>query len=124
MAPSVSEKGFETISASTPEHYAGFNHMLIGGNWRAGRGNKLVEDRHPYTGELIVGIPSADERDLDDAFRAAAEAQPLWAALVPAERARYTGGSLGHPRQQMWVRSRPRIRVEEISGIGDIGQSP
>src|SRR5689334_9756941 len=87
MATMVAEGGIDTISTSTPAPYDGFDQMLIGGKWRAGRGSKSVEDRDPYTGELIVGIPSADERDLDDAFRAAADAQPIWAAVVPAERA-------------------------------------
>lgn len=87
MTTTVAEAEIETISTSTPEPYDGFDQMLIGGKWRGGRGSKPVEDHDPYTGELIVSIPSADERDLDDAFRAAAAAQPLWAAVVPGERA-------------------------------------
>ena len=41
----------------------------------------------PIRMTFLVHIPLADERDLDEAYRAAAEAQPKWAGLVPGERA-------------------------------------
>jgi aldehyde dehydrogenase (NAD+) len=46
-----------------------------------------MEDRDPYTDEVLIRIPLANEQDLDEAYRAAAEAQPKWAAMLPGERA-------------------------------------
>jgi aldehyde dehydrogenase (NAD+) len=47
----------------------------------------MSEDRDPYTDEILVQIPLAEQQDLEDAYRGAAAAQPKWAALLPAERA-------------------------------------
>ncbi len=68
------------------EAYEGFDHMPLGRQWRAGRSGRLLEDRDPFTDMVLVRIPLADERDLDDAFRAAADAQPAWAESSPGER--------------------------------------
>jgi aldehyde dehydrogenase (NAD+) len=72
---------------TTTAAYEDLERMLIGGAWRRGRGDSTIEDRDPYTDEVLLAIPAADERDLDDAFRAAANAQPAWASVVPSERA-------------------------------------
>ena len=40
----------------------------------------------PYTNDVLVRIPLADEKDLDEGFRAAAAAQPKWHGMLPAER--------------------------------------
>ena len=73
--------------AVAAERYDGFDVMLVNGTWRRGRADEAAEDRDPYTGEMLVRIPLADERDLDDAFRAAAAAQPAWIRTLPGERA-------------------------------------
>jgi aldehyde dehydrogenase (NAD+) len=50
-----------------------------------GRSGCLSEDRDPYTEEVLVRIPLADEQDLDEAYRVAADAQPKWAATLLSE---------------------------------------
>ena len=71
---------------SPPERYSGFEGMPIGGKWRKGRSGKSAPDLDPWTGETLVEIVLADEKDLDDAYRAAGKAQPKWEAAIPRER--------------------------------------
>ncbi len=66
--------------------YSGFDRQPIGGEWRTGKGKGRIADRNPYTGETLVEIPHAGERDLDEAYAGAVKAQKAWAALLPAER--------------------------------------
>ena len=66
--------------------YDGLDYILVNGEWRHGRAGQEAEDRDPYTGEVLLRVPLADERDLDDAFRAAAAAQGAWEAALPRER--------------------------------------
>src|SRR3954470_22367297 len=73
--------------AETASHYEGFEQMLIAGRWRSGRSRRELEDRNPFTEEVLLRIKLADKSDLDDAYRAAADAQPGWAAMLPMERA-------------------------------------
>ena len=74
-------------SAAHPTPYDGFNRMPLGGHWRGGRGGRVLEDRDPYTDEILTRIPLANEEDLNEAYRTAAEVQPQWAAMLPGERA-------------------------------------
>jgi aldehyde dehydrogenase (NAD+) len=67
--------------------YHGLDRQPIGGIWRHGRGDGVIADRDPFTGEVLLEIPSASVADLDAAFAAAARAQPAWAAAMPADRA-------------------------------------
>ncbi len=71
----------------TAAPYDGFDRMPLGGQWRGGRSGRVSEDRDPYTDEILVRIPLADEQDLNEAYRVAADAQPKWAAAPPGERA-------------------------------------
>ncbi len=80
MASALLEPSTQTV----PSPYDGFEQMPIGGRWREGRGDRVSEDRDPYTGDVLVRIRLADEHDLDEAFRTAAEAQPGWQAMLPA----------------------------------------
>jgi aldehyde dehydrogenase (NAD+) len=73
------------ISAK-PVAYDGFDRMPLGKSWHEGRSGRSAEDRDPYTNDILVRIPLADERDLDEAYRAAKHAQPDWAAMLPGER--------------------------------------
>lgn len=66
--------------------YTGFDKQLIAGEWRTGRAKGRLMNRNPYNDDLLTEIPHADERDLDDAFRAAAAAQKAWARKLPSER--------------------------------------
>jgi aldehyde dehydrogenase (NAD+) len=71
----------------TPARYTGFDRLLIGGEWRLGKSERVNQNHNPYTGETLIEIPQADRNDLDAAYRAAAKAQRAWAAKLPSERA-------------------------------------
>lgn len=73
-------------SGSAPARYDGFDKMLWNGKWRHGKSGRSADDRDPYTNDVLVRIPLADEGDLDEGFRAAAAAQPKWHAMLPGER--------------------------------------
>src|SRR5438045_1253878 len=77
----------ETTARTAPAPYDGFDRMLLNGTWRPGRSGQVAEDRDPYTNEVLVSIPLAEEHDLDEAFHAAAVSQPLWQSMLPHERA-------------------------------------
>ena len=66
--------------------YDGFDTMPVGGTWRHGRSGRSADDLDPYSNEVLVRIPLADESDVDEAYRAAAAAQREWADWRPAER--------------------------------------
>ena len=76
----------EQARGTSPTPYQEFDSILVDGTWRRGGGDRVVEDRDPYTGDVLVRIPSAGERDLDEAYRAAEAAQAAWAARGPSER--------------------------------------
>lgn len=61
--------------------------MPIGDSWRRGRSNQRIRDLDPYTGDTLLELASANAQDLDEAYAAAATAQPKWAAQPPAARA-------------------------------------
>ena len=63
-----------------------YDKQFIGGVWREGRGRRVLEDRDPYTGEVLCRYRSAGPEDLDDAYAAARAAQKAWFALAPARR--------------------------------------
>ncbi|MDP1933896.1 MAG: aldehyde dehydrogenase family protein, partial [Nitrosomonas sp.] len=67
--------------------YSNFDQLLINGQWRHGKGAKILRDLNPYDGSTLVEIPHANRDDMDEAYRGAAKAQHEWAALIPGERA-------------------------------------
>lgn len=68
------------------QRYSGFDRQFIGGAWRAGKGDGRLANRNPYSGEVLVEIPHANERDVDAAHAAAVKAQRAWAQQLPSER--------------------------------------
>ena len=61
---------------------------LIGGQWRSGTSGQTFPVFNPATGEHITDVPCASSsEDLQDSIKAAAEAQPAWAALTVGNRA-------------------------------------
>jgi aldehyde dehydrogenase (NAD+) len=66
--------------------YTGFDGQYIGGHWRHGRSGRTVDDTDPYNGKVLAQIALANLADMDDAYQSAANAQPSWAARLPAER--------------------------------------
>jgi aldehyde dehydrogenase (NAD+) len=71
----------------TPAFYKDFDTMPIAGRWRAGSSGQTAQDLDPYSGEVLTEIALADTSDLEEAYRAAREAQRDWAARTPGERA-------------------------------------
>ena len=55
-----------------------YDKQYINGQWREGTSEKVMENRNPYTGELIYSYRAASAQDIDDAYEAAAAAQPAW----------------------------------------------
>lgn len=66
-----------------------YEKQFIDGVWREGTGGKIMENRNPYTEELIYSYRSVSTKDVDDAYAAAKKAQPQWAATLPEERRSY-----------------------------------
>ena len=73
--------------------------LFIGGEWRPGR-SPAVSAISPATGQDFASVATADPADVDDAVRAAAAAQPGWAAQSAFDRAawceRIAVAVLGH----------------------------
>lgn len=64
-----------------------YEHLLIGGTWRAAHGDGAIEMPDPTTGGVFAVVPAGDERDVDAAVRAAAAAlHGPWAALTSSQR--------------------------------------
>ncbi len=63
-----------------------YDRQYIGGRWTEGRGERTLEDRDPWSGELLYTYRSAGRADVDEAYAAAKAAQRSWAALPPSGR--------------------------------------
>lgn len=61
--------------------------LLINGEWVAAENGAEFETFNPATGEKLAVCANASAADVDRAVKAAAAAQPLWAAKSPQERA-------------------------------------
>ena len=66
--------------------YDGFDRMPIADEWSTGSSGATLQDVDPYHGDLLLETVRADVSDVDRAYRAAAAAQPRWAATSPADR--------------------------------------
>ena len=51
------------VSTVHPTPYGTFDRMPLSGQWRGGRSGRVSEDRDPYTDEILVRIPLANEQD-------------------------------------------------------------
>ena len=63
-----------------------YDKMFIGGEWREGRGEGMLENLNPMTGEVLYRYRPASREDVDDAYAAAHAAQKEWMALTPSQR--------------------------------------
>ncbi|NLY37872.1 MAG: aldehyde dehydrogenase family protein [Firmicutes bacterium] len=63
-----------------------YKYQYIDGQWREGTGSHMLENRNPYTGELLYTYRSASTADVDAAYAAAARAQKEWAKTSPHEK--------------------------------------
>ncbi|MGC5048430.1 aldehyde dehydrogenase family protein [Micrococcus porci] len=61
--------------------------QFIAGQWRDGAAGSTKQDVNPYDDSVVAEFALASEADLDEAYRAAAEAQKGWAETGPKERA-------------------------------------
>jgi aldehyde dehydrogenase (NAD+) len=96
-------KAQKAPSSSAPRPYD-FVGQFINGAWRHGGSNRAQKDSDPYTGETLAEFRLANRSDLDDAYRAAARAQPAWAQMLPAARAevmRRTAGVMEARREEI-----------------------
>lgn len=71
------------------EGLGGETKLFVGGQWRKAKSGESFETISPATGEVLVRIAQANAADVDVAVRAAAKAQPGWAALPGHQRARH-----------------------------------
>ena len=70
-----------------PAVYQRFDGQYIDGSWRPGKQGDVKVDTDPYSGATLAETVLANQRDLDQAYHAAAKAQVSWADRLPAERA-------------------------------------
>lgn len=66
-----------------------YREQYINGQWVEGSGHSTLENKNPYTGEVLYSYTSASKEDVNEAYEAAQEAQPKWESLLPAERGEY-----------------------------------
>lgn len=60
-----------------------YDKQYINGKWQEGTGESLLENRNPYTGEVLYTYQSASTADVDQAYQAAQEVQKDWGASYP-----------------------------------------
>ena len=87
--------GAETSSARINPKVSEFvkapRHLLIGGKWVPAKSGKTFETINPATEQVLANVAQADQADVDEAVKAARRAfeESKWAAMRPADRARY-----------------------------------
>ncbi|GGD58674.1 aldehyde dehydrogenase family protein [Erythrobacter arachoides] len=65
--------------------YENLDRMFLAGEWRKGTGDTLT-NVSPWDESTIFEMPGATPDDVDQAFKAAAQAQKEWASLPPSAR--------------------------------------
>ena len=63
------------------------DRLFIGGEWRAPAGRETIDVHNAGTGEVMGRIPAGNEKDVDEAVKAARAAFEAWSATPAAERA-------------------------------------
>lgn len=71
---------------NAPAPYTGFDRLFIDGRWVTGRSEHKISPIDPYRQSVIMEIPAADLRDVEDAYQSARRAQVAWADMLPSER--------------------------------------
>ncbi len=94
--------------------------LFIAGTWREPRAGKYTAAISPSTEEQLAEIAEADERDVDDAVRAAQRAhEKYWSKSRPAERAKY----LFRVARAIQEKARELAIVESMNGGKPIKES-
>ncbi len=92
------------------------NQQYIGGVCRDGSSQKVLTDRNPYNGKAIADFKLASLADLDEAYRAAAAAQKVWAAINPFERRAILEKAIAYvERNEAEITD---LIIEELGGTG------
>lgn len=63
-----------------------FTKQYINGQWKNGSSDKVVNNINPFTQQTIAQIPSANEEDLEEAYKTANDAQKSWMTTVPVKK--------------------------------------
>ncbi|GAB2958539.1 aldehyde dehydrogenase family protein [Streptomyces heilongjiangensis] len=63
-------------------YFTDLAQQYIGGEWRPGTGSWDIIDFNPYDGEKLASITIATVDEVDEAFRAARDAQRAWAEVT------------------------------------------
>ncbi|WP_249673894.1 aldehyde dehydrogenase family protein [Pseudomonas abieticivorans] len=66
--------------------YALSGDQYINGRWQAGRSSRRLDDRDPYTGQPLLEMAMASVADVDQAYRAAEQAQVQWATCPATQK--------------------------------------
>lgn len=67
----------------------GETKLFVGGQWKKAKSGESFETTSPASGKVLTRLAQANDADVDAAVKAAAKAQPKWAALSGHQRARY-----------------------------------
>ena len=94
--------------------FAKLNKQYIGGVWRDGSSHRMLTDRNPYNGKPITEFKLASLPDLDEAYRAAAAAQKVWAEINPFEKRAILEKAIGYVEQN--ENDITDIIIEELGG--------
>ena len=90
------------------------HQQYVGGLWRDGSSNKVLEDVNPYDGMPIAKFKLANTADIDAAYRSAAKAQKEWAGVNAFEKRAILEKALG------WLERNEsdvtELIVEEVGG--------
>ncbi|KRG13810.1 aldehyde dehydrogenase family protein [Lederbergia galactosidilytica] len=60
------------------DKYSGLNKQFIAGEWRDGSSEEIYEDKNPYNQEVVTKIKMATQKDIDEAYESAKQAQKDW----------------------------------------------
>lgn len=63
-----------------------FTKQFINGRWIEGGSSSSIQNFNPYSGEELLTIQAANLEDLDEAYTAAQQAQPIWEGLPLGEK--------------------------------------
>ena len=66
--------------------YQNLDLLPMAGQWRKGGSGRKLDVVDPYSGDTLLSLPMANHADLDEAYQAARNIQPEWAAMGPTAR--------------------------------------
>ena len=81
----MSQLSKSTLQLSNPDLLK--QQCFIKDGWHAASDESTIDVSNPFSGELIGTVPSLTTDDVNDAVTASHEAQIIWAAKTPKERA-------------------------------------